>query len=380
MAYLALARKWRPGSFDDLVGQEHVSRTIQNAIASDKVHHAFLFTGTRGVGKTSTARILARTLNCTSTGKRPCGKCVSCNEISSGNSLDVVEIDAASNSGVGNIREIIDHVKFAPIGGKYRVIVIDEVHMLSGSAFNALLKTLEEPPSHVVFILATTEINKVPQTILSRVLRFDFRRIGPTVIAERLAYICQQEKIEIDSEALAIIAEKGDGSMRDALTFLDQVVAFSREKVTAEEVRQALGIPPEHYFADLLVAFQQHNSKTCIDLVAQAHRQGVEFSDFLDGLIHYLRNLLMVSVGEMGWKEIGIAESSFEALKKSLTDFSTGDLLRFSRMTLDLRQEIRYSPFPRVALEIGLLRMANISRVATIRQMIEQHGIEKKNR
>lgn len=379
MAYLALARKWRPGSFDDLVGQEHVSRTILNAIASNKVHHAFLFTGTRGVGKTSSARILARTLNCSATEKRPCGQCPSCKEISSGNSLDVVEIDAASNTGVDNIRDIIEQVKFTPMGGKFRVIVIDEVQMLSKNAFNALLKTLEEPPGHVVFILATTEANKVPQTILSRVLRFDFRRIGPTLIAERLAYICAQEKIEVDPEALALIAEKGDGSMRDALTFLDQVIAFSGERILTEQVHLALGIPPEKFYTDLLSAFQRRDSKTCIDIVAQAHRQGVEIPDFLDGLIRYLRNLLMVSLGEMGSEEIGIAPTTFELLKESLGDFAPGDLLRFSRMTLDLRQEIRYTPAPRIALEIGLLRMAHLSRVATIRQMIEQHGVEKKN-
>lgn len=379
MAYLALARKWRPGSFDDLVGQEHVSQTILNAIASEKVHHAFLFTGTRGVGKTSSARILARTLNCSSNGKKPCGNCSSCREISSGNSLDVIEIDAASNSGVGNIREIIEQVKFSPMGGKYRVIVIDEVHMLSGSAFNALLKTLEEPPTHVVFILATTEINKVPQTILSRVLRFDFRRIGPQVIAKQLSRICSSEKIDAEPEALAMIAEKGDGSMRDALTFLDQVIAFSGDRLTAEQVRQALGIPPEEFYTDLLAAFDRHSSQEVMEIIARAHRQGVEIPDFLDGLIRYLRNLLLVSTGEMGAEEMGIAPTTFEILKSGIAQFSMGDLLRFSRIALDLRQEIRFSPAPRIALEIGMLRMTHLAKVVSVRQLIEQHGIEKKN-
>ena len=274
MAYLAMARKWRPKSFDDLVGQEHVARTITNAIESGRLHHAFLFTGTRGVGKTTSARILARTLNCTGEGKRPCGKCQACLEMDEGNSLDVVEMDGASNSRVEDIRSIIDQVKYAPMNRQYRVIVIDEVHMLSKNAFNALLKTLEEPPPHIIFIMATTEVNKVPPTILSRVLRFDFRRISPEAIVDRLKYICSQEGIAARDEALRVVAEKADGSMRDALTLFDQVYAFSNGEIGLETAREALGIPPEELFGELVRAIGAHDSKGCVETVIGFHQIG----------------------------------------------------------------------------------------------------------
>ncbi len=378
MAYLAMARKWRPKSFDDLVGQEHVARTITNAIESGRLHHAFLFTGTRGVGKTTSARILARTLNCTGEGKRPCGKCQACLEMDEGNSLDVVEMDGASNSRVEDIRSIIDQVKYAPMNRQYRVIVIDEVHMLSKNAFNALLKTLEEPPPHIIFIMATTEVNKVPPTILSRVLRFDFRRISPEAIVDRLKYICSQEGIAARDEALRVVAEKADGSMRDALTLFDQVYAFSNGEIDLETAREALGIPPEELFGELVRAIGAHDSKGCVETVIGFHRKGIEIPDFLEGFLRYLRNLLLASIGDMPAEEIGVSPETLASLREAAAPFSLGDLLRLTRIALDLRQEVRYASDPRVAVELGLLRMAHLASTRSIRQLLETQT-EKKN-
>ena len=378
MAYLAMARKWRPKSFDDLVGQEHVARTITNAIESGRLHHAFLFTGTRGVGKTTSARILARTLNCTGEGKRPCGKCQACLEMDEGNSLDVVEMDGASNSRVEDIRSIIDQVKYAPMNRQYRVIVIDEVHMLSKNAFNALLKTLEEPPPHIIFIMATTEVNKVPPTILSRVLRFDFRRISPEAIVDRLKYICSQEGISARDEALRVVAEKADGSMRDALTLFDQVYAFSNGEIDLETAREALGIPPEELFGELVRAIGAHDSKGCVETVIGFHRKGIEIPDFLEGFLRYLRNLLLASIGDMPAEEIGVSPETLASLREAAAPFSLGDLLRLTRIALDLRQEVRYASDPRVAVELGLLRMAHLASTRSIRQLLETQT-EKKN-
>ena len=379
MAYVAMARKWRPKSFDDLVGQEHIARTITNAIESGRLHHAFLFTGTRGVGKTTSARILARTLNCTGEGKRPCGKCRACLEVDDGSSLDVIEMDGASNSGVDDVRAVIEQVKYAPMNRKYRVIVIDEVHMLTKNACNALLKTLEEPPPHIIFIMATTEVNKVPQTILSRVLRFDFRRISPENVAARLKHICGQENIPADDDALRAIAEKADGSMRDALTYFDQVYAFRGDgTIDLESVHEALGIPPEELFSELAKSIAAHDAKGCVETVVRFHRKGIEIPDFLEGLLRHLRNLLLASIGDMPAEEIGVSPEALRELREQAVPFTTGDLLRLARIALDLRQEVRWSADPRVTVEIGLLRMAHLASTRSIRKLLEAQT-EKKN-
>ena len=259
MAYLAMARKWRPRNFEEMVGQDHIAQTIRNAIGGKRISHGYLFTGTRGVGKTTSARILAKALNCkggpTAT---PCETCENCKAVNAGNSMDVLEIDAASNTGVDNIRDLREQVKYAPMQGTYKIYIVDEVHMLTKNAFNALLKTLEEPPAHVVFIFATTEVNKVPQTILSRVQRFDFKRISETRIRERLEFICSQEDIHPERQALEALARKADGSMRDALSLFDQVYAFSGADLTLEAVRKVLGLPREELFDGLLRALAAH--------------------------------------------------------------------------------------------------------------------------
>lgn len=371
MTYVAMARKWRPESFKDLVGQEHVARTIENAITGNRLHHAFLFTGTRGVGKTTSARILARTLNCPEGDPvQPCGKCNSCREIAHGSSMDVLELDGASNNGVENVREIIEQVKYAPMHGRYKVFVVDEVHMLSKPAFNALLKTLEEPPPHVVFIFATTEVNKVPATILSRVQRFDFKRISCKQIVNRLQYICKQEGIEATEATLSIIGEKADGSMRDALTFFDQAYSFCGKEFDEDQVRQVLGIPPEDLYFRLLDAILQHNPQNCFTVVEWVCAQGMELSVFLDGFARFLRNLLFVKVGGLDYKSLEINEALYLKLLATGSDASTGDLLRLGKMLSDLISSLRYAVHPRFHVESTFVRMSYLDRVADLRKLL----------
>ncbi len=371
MAYMAMARKWRPESFEDLVGQEHIAKTIENAITGGRLHHAFLFTGTRGVGKTTSARILAKTLNCTGGNPLvPCGKCKSCQDIASGHPMDVIEIDAASNTGVDNIRELLEQTQYTPMIGKYKVFVIDEVHMLSKGAFNALLKTLEEPPSHVIFIFATTEVNKVPQTILSRVQRFDFKRLTTKQITGRLKYICEQEKISTDAEALGMIAEKADGSMRDALTFFDQAYAFTGSDMNGEAVRSVLGIPPTELYFSLLEAIERHDIKGTFSVVDKASEIGVEFAPLLDGFAKFLRNRLYVKVGGISPEELNISEGLFAKLEICAASLSNGDLLRMARILTDLQGNIRRSANPRLLVESAFARMAYLDRAVDLKRAL----------
>lgn len=368
---MAMARKWRPKSFQDMVGQEHIAQTLQNAIEGGRLHHAFLFTGTRGVGKTTSARILARTLNCAGGDPlHPCGECASCKEIENGSSMDVLEVDAASNTGVDNIRDLLANVQYAPMNGKYKVFIIDEVHMLSTGAFNALLKTLEEPPAHVIFIFATTEVNKVPQTILSRVQRFDFKRLTSEQIISRLNYICDQESITTDHEALSIIAEKADGSMRDALTYFDQAYAFTGNEMKAESVRSVLGIPPNELYFSLLDAIGNHDIKNCFLMVEKAASIGVEYGPFLDGFAKFLRNVLYIRVGSVTPETLNISEELFGHLKSAGASLGNGDLLRIAKMLTDTQGALRYSANPRLLLETTLARMAWLDHLTDLRKVL----------
>ena len=372
MAYVAMARKWRPQSFDDMVGQEHITKTLQNAIEGGRLHHAFLFTGTRGVGKTTSARILARTLNCTGGDPlHPCGKCDSCKDIAGGNPMDVYEIDAASNTSVDNIREaIVERVQYPPVIGKYKIFIIDEVHMLSNSAFNALLKTLEEPPAHVIFIFATTEVNKVPQTILSRVQRFDFKRLTINQIITRLRYICEQEGINASDEALNIFAEKADGSMRDGLTYFDQAFAFTGSEMDADSVRSVLGIPPTELFFELIKAIESHNLKGCFLMVDKSVNRGVEFAPLLDGFGKFLRNLLYSRIDAVTPDALNISAELYAKLKETTPGLSNGDLLRISKMLIDLQSQIRFSTNPRLLVETTFARMAWLDRLTDLRRAL----------
>lgn len=293
--YLVLARRWRPQTFDEVLGQEPIVRTLKNALSQGRIAHAYLFSGPRGVGKTSTARILAKALNCKDgPTPNPCNVCDFCTEISKGTAVDVLEIDGASNTGVDNIRELRETVAYRPIRSRYKVYIIDEVHMLSTSAFNALLKTLEEPPAHVVFVFATTEPQKVPATVVSRCQRFEFRRIPEEVILAQLEKICQWEGIKVTSEALRLIAQRASGSLRDAEGLLDQIVAYSdREVIDVELVRELLGLPDQASLKAVLQCLIQGDALSAIREVEDLYRRGVPLEEFLQGLLEYLRDLLV---------------------------------------------------------------------------------------
>ena len=300
----------------------------------------------------------------------PCGKCKSCLDIESGQPMDVIEIDAASNTGVDNIRDLLEQTQYTPMIGKYKVFVIDEVHMLSKGAFNALLKTLEEPPPHVIFIFATTEVNKVPQTILSRVQRFDFKRLTTKQIMGRLHYICEQEGITTDLEALEMIAEKADGSMRDALTFFDQAYAFTGNDMNAEAVRSVLGIPPNELYFSLLESFEKHDVKGTFSVVDKALDTGVEFAPLLEGFAKFVRTRLYVQVGGITAESLNISDALFEKLKNCAPSLGNGDLLRIARILTDLQGNIRRSANPRLLVESAFARMAYLDRVVDLKQAL----------
>jgi DNA polymerase-3 subunit gamma/tau len=355
-----------------MVGQEHIAQTLKNAIATKKVHHAFLFTGTRGVGKTTSARILASMLNCTAEGEKPCGQCESCKAIAAGSSMDVLEIDAASNNGVDDMRTILDGTQYPPMNSKYRILIIDEVHALSKQAWNSMLKTLEEPPDYLIFIFATTEVNKVLPTILSRVLRFDFKRLSPMQISKRLAYVCEQEGIKIAPEALSIISEKADGSMRDALTIFDEVFAYSGNSITAESVQNALGIPSDTLYFELVQSFEAHDAKGSFAVLEKAIAAGVEVQVFLEGFIRFLRNFLYSKIG-IPAETLEISQENLDNLKKLAPTFEQGDILRIAKIITELseRCSARHGLNPRLLAEAEFSKIAWLDRVVNIKEVLE---------
>jgi DNA polymerase III subunit gamma/tau len=367
-----MARKWRPKNFEDMVGQDHIAQTIRNAIEGKRISHAYLFTGTRGVGKTTSARILAKALNCKNGPTPvPCETCDNCKAVNNGSSMDVLEIDGASNNSVDNIRELREQVNYAPMNGTYKIYVIDEVHMLSKSAFNALLKTLEEPPPHVVFIFATTEANKLPHTILSRVQRFDFKRISEQHIRERLEYICGKEAIKPEREALEAIARKADGSMRDALSLFDQVYAYAGADLSLEAARKVLGLPKDAMFDGLLRALILHDQKACFSTLQEAHREGIETSELLVAFGEYLRNMLFARQG-VGPGALGLGDARYGELLSLAPELRDGDIIRFAKMVSDILAQIKLSASPRLAVELGFARMAALDRVVTLSQVLGQ--------
>ena len=297
MPYVVLARRWRPRLFSEVVGQEHVTRTLQNAISANRIAHAYLFSGPRGVGKTTVARIFAKAVNCTGDTKlEPCEKCTICKEISSGRSIDVIEIDAASNRGIDEIREIRESVKFAPVSGRYKVYIIDEAHMITHDAFNAFLKTLEEPPEHVIFIMATTEPHKIPATILSRCQRFDFRMLTRREIIDRLKELVDADDFSVDDEALSMIAESADGGMRDAESILDQLLSFGDGNVRAEEVSKILGFGTYQLMDQLVENILQSNSAESLKSLNSLAEQGADLNQCLKKLVSYFRDLMVYKV------------------------------------------------------------------------------------
>lgn len=361
MSYQVLARKWRPQNFDDLVGQEHVSRTLANAMATGRIHHAFLFTGARGVGKTSAARILAKALNCeVGLSPTPCNICPSCIEITNGQGIDVLEIDGASNNGVDEIRELRESIRYLPSRGRYRIVIIDEVHMLSTSAFNALLKTLEEPPAHVKFVFATTEPHKIPITILSRCQRFDFRKIVLTSIVARLRTIVDAEKITISDLCLTLIARRGEGSMRDALSALDQMIAFCGETVADSDVQGLLGLVDRRLIHDALEAIVNRESHLALETLRRIDEQGYSFRQFAQELVEALRGLILLKVTSDPGDLLDVTVEERQKLQ-ALADISAVEELQRA-MTLLLRTEgeLAHSTFPRLLLEMTLIRLCHL--------------------
>ena len=364
MSYQVIARKFRPQIFQDLIGQSHVTQTLQNSLKNDRLPHALLFTGPRGTGKTSSARILAKALRCPEAKNFvPCGVCNSCVEIAESRSLDVIEIDGASNNGVDSIRELRDTVAYQPNTGRYKVYIIDEVHMLSSSAFNALLKTLEEPPSHVVFIMATTEVHKIPQTILSRCQRFDFRRITTRAIVEQLKNICLQEKVEYEEESLWIVARQGDGSMRDSLTLLDQVISFSNGPLKAHQVSEILGLTDRSLLLNALRTLLQSNTSEVIEILKKLNFSGVYPELFARELLESIRTLTLVKVAGSQLEMIDRPDSEIAQLAEMAAGVTEESLHFLFDMAMKTAQDVSKSADPQIVLEMGLLRMAQASKL-----------------
>ncbi|MCI8838521.1 MAG: DNA polymerase III subunit gamma/tau [Hungatella sp.] len=359
MTYTALYRKWRPAGFEDVKGQDHIVQTLKNQIESGRIGHAYLFCGTRGTGKTSIAKIFARAVNCEeSADKSPCGQCRMCRNIAAGSSLNVVEIDAASNNGVENIRDIREQVQYPPTEGRYRVYIIDEVHMLSTGAFNALLKTLEEPPSYVIFILATTEVHRIPVTVLSRCQRYDFKRISVATILDRLKELAKVEKIEAEEKALTYIARAADGAMRDALSLLDQCVAFHfGEKLTYDHVLDILGAVDTGIFSRMFRAVVQQNTAECIYLVEELVIQGREMGQFVTDFIWYMRNLLVVQTTDNAEDLLDMSAENRKALEEDAQLTDGENLMRYIRVFSELSNQIRYASQKRILIELAFIRL-----------------------
>ncbi|MDX2042479.1 MAG: DNA polymerase III subunit gamma/tau [Acidobacteriota bacterium] len=374
MSYQVIARKYRPQTFSDLTGQEHITRTLTRALDQQRLHHAYLFAGVRGTGKTTSARILAKGLNChQGITSQPCLQCPSCVEITAGNSLDVLEIDAASNTGVDNVRDvIINNIAMAPARDRHKVFVIDEVHMLSTSAFNALLKTLEEPPSHVVFIMATTELHKLPDTILSRCQQFEFRQIPTEKIFQRLREIADKESIKISDEALREIARAGAGSLRDAQSAFDQVIAFSGSEITEDDITASLGLVSSATLGRFAEAIANRNTAGTINLVEEVFSRGYDLRNFTRELMAYLRHLLVVKSGVTSGELLGVADVEITKLANLAALFSEEDLVRCFHLLAETEKEVKDSPHPRFQLEIGLVKLAHASRLRTLDELIER--------
>ncbi|MBI3252745.1 MAG: DNA polymerase III subunit gamma/tau [Candidatus Omnitrophica bacterium] len=372
-AYVVIARKYRPQNFDEVIGQDHVSTTLKNAIAKNRIGHAYLFTGPRGVGKTSMARIFSKALNCKDGPTvNPCGKCVSCLEIEGTRALDVLEIDGASNRGIDEIRALRENVKFAPAAGKFKIYIIDEVHQITADGFNALLKTLEEPPAHVKFIFATTAAHKVPATILSRCQRFDFRRIPTAVIAAALGAICKTEKIKIDDDALFVIAKSADGSLRDGQSILDQLAASSAEKITTENIVQSLGMIEEERIFELFDALAARDARGALVVLDGAMKEGKDPALFLERVLEHTRDLLFLHVSEKLNDLLDASDAHKADLLKQKEKLSKEELFYFFGVFTHTLQILKRFEARRVPLEVALVKLAHRAPTENISVLLER--------
>ncbi len=375
MSYLVLARKWRPGSFEDVVGQEHVTRTLTNAIKSERVAHAYLFTGSRGVGKTSAARIFAKALNCEKgPTPEPCNDCLICREISGGSSVDVHEIDGASNTSVEDIRDLKEGINYLPSSCRKKIYIIDEVHMLSNNAFNALLKTLEEPPAHVVFIFATTEPHKIPGTILSRCQRFDFKRIPVKLIYGRLKEIARDEGVSVSDRGLMMIAREADGGMRDAQSLLDQVISFAGEKISDEDLIDVLGVIDRALIHETAEAVISRDGRRVIEIIDRLFSYGWDVKEFGRELLEYFRNLAVVKATYADPSLVDATPDEMEMMKRAADPLSAGDLHLYFDMMAKGMEDVMRSFHPKISLEMLLLKMATLGSLRNIEELIGALG------
>jgi DNA polymerase III subunit gamma/tau len=373
MSYQVIARKWRPQTFADVVGQQHVTRTLSNAILSGRVAHAYIFSGARGVGKTTTARVLAKALNCAKgPAAEPCNECDSCREIGLGNSLDVIEIDAASNRGIDQIRELREMVRYAPAGGRYKVVILDEAHMLTDEASNALLKTLEEPPDKVIFVMATTEPESLAETIRSRSQHFHFRALSFAEIVNALEQICAKESLTAEPGALAVMARAAEGSLRDALSLLEQARAYCGAQITDAQVRELLGVVPEEILEELTGAIEAHSADRILTLVHRLLAEGQNLQHFCREAIGHFRNLLVARVCGADSELIAAPAEQRPRLRQASESFTEEDLTRFFQILLHTDDDLRRKPDARLHLEMGLLRMVNAARLAPLEQVLAE--------
>ncbi len=365
--YMALYRKWRPKSFEDVFGQENITKTIKNEIKTHRISHAYLFCGTRGTGKTSTAKIFAKAVNCMNPiDFNPCDECESCKSINEGNSIDVFEIDAASNRGIDDIRDLREAVRFAPTMGKYKVYIIDEVHMLTNEAFNALLKTLEEPPEFVLFILATTEPHKLPATILSRCQRFDFKRISVEDIIRRLEMVCEEEELSVEPSALRLIARNSDGALRDALSILDQCSVFTGQQISYDDVLQVLGIVNNELLFKISQAILKEDCAETILLVEELSSGGKDMNQFIKDLLTHYRNLLMTKVVEKVEDVVEMTKEAIELLKSQAQTYTKENIIRCINILSEVENTAKWSSQPRIMLEVALVKMCKMESDSTI--------------
>jgi DNA polymerase-3 subunit gamma/tau len=373
MTYQVIARKWRPQTFADLVGQEHVTETLENAIKKDRVAHAYIFSGARGVGKTTAARILAKALNCVNgPTAEPCGVCDSCKEIAAGSSLDVIEIDAASNRGIDQIRELREMVRYAPAASRSKVVILDEAHMLTGEASNALLKTLEEPPERVIFVMATTQPEDLEDTIRSRSQHFHFRALTFNEITDRLKYIASKENLKIEDGALAVIARMAEGSMRDALSLLEQARAYCGDDIQDQAVRDLLGVVPEDALNELVQAIAQQSAERALGLVHRFQKEGRNLQHFCREAIRHMRNLLIARVCGADSDLLAATPDQRPGLAEAAALFSEEDLTRYFQILLQTDDSLRRAMDPRVHLEMGLLRLVNAARLAPLEELLAE--------